>query len=118
MITTTIFRQLIKLLMIIWEKSCLKNYLRNTANSNQKTKKIPFPAICRFCELSNKEKYDMERFIMSGAKDEENNKYIGTKLHVEDKICIEIKSGKAYYTNINYIYKLSEEKSIWFNKWY
>lgn len=31
--------------------------------------------------------------------------YNSTKLHVEDKICIEIRDGKAFYSPIMYIYK-------------
>lgn len=34
-----------------------------------------------------------------------------TKLHVEDKICIEIRSGKAFYSAIKYVYRLSNRKT-------
>lgn len=36
--------------------------------------------------------------------------YESVKLYVEDKICIEIRDGKAYYMPIKYVYKLSKGK--------
>lgn len=35
----------------------------------------------------------------------ENKAYNSTKLHVEDKICIEIRDGKAFYSLVKYAYK-------------
>lgn len=34
--------------------------------------------------------------------------YNSTKLHIEDKLCIEIKEGKAYYTPVNFVYKMNK----------
>lgn len=36
-----------------------------------------------------------------------NKIYNSTKLHVEDKICIEIRGDKAFYSPIGYVYKFS-----------
>lgn len=38
----------------------------------------------------------------------EGKAYNSTKLHVEDKICIEIRDGKALYSPVRYVYKFSD----------
>lgn len=38
--------------------------------------------------------------------------YNSTKVHVEDKICIEIKNGKAYFSDIKYAYKFKRSDSL------
>jgi hypothetical protein len=36
----------------------------------------------------------------------ENTSYDSTKLHMEDKICIEIRDGVAFYSPVSYLYRL------------
>lgn len=43
----------------------------------------------------------VDKCLMNGKS------YKSTKLHVDDKICIEIKDGVAYYSPIQYIYRFS-----------
>lgn len=57
-----------------------------------------------------------EKFLVTSGDTSLANKcvindmtYNSTKLHVEDKICLEIEEGKAIYSKIKYIYKLAKD---------
>ncbi|ELA42625.1 uncharacterized protein VICG_00377 [Vittaforma corneae ATCC 50505] len=49
----------------------------------------------------------VDRCIIDDQLNGSSKVYDSTKLHVEDKICIEIKNEKAFYSAIRYVYRLS-----------
>lgn len=48
----------------------------------------------------------VDRCVVNDLSTGEKKIFKSTKLHVEDKICIEIKEGMAHYSEIKYVYKL------------